>query len=134
MCPHQAYSGAMASQIVIETKAQYVSERSDPRQNMFLFSYRVKIANRGDKPARLVRRHWVITDGQGRVEEVTGKGVVGETPMIPPGATFEYSSFCPLSTPTGVMEGEYQMVGDDGVRFDAPIPPIHLIQPGVPLH
>lgn len=102
-------------------RAFYVPERSSPDQDHYFFAYTVRIQNEGDEPARLVSRHWVITDASGRVEHVRGPGVVGETPRLAPGEAFEYTSYCPLTTPSGAMRGSYQMVRDDGRAFDARI-------------
>jgi ApaG protein len=96
---------------------------------MYFFAYRITITNVGDAPARLMSRHWIITDGSGRVEHVKGPGVVGEQPRLEPGAGFQYTSFCPLPTPVGTMEGSYQMVRDDGREFDAQIAPFTLAAP-----
>jgi ApaG protein len=112
-------SVAVTEGIRVEVTPFYVSERSSPEKGYFFFAYRVVIANEGDAPARLVARHWIITDGHGRTEHVQGPGVVGETPRLEPGQRHEYTSFCPLNTPQGSMRGTYQMVRDDGARFDA---------------
>lgn len=108
--------------ILVEVNPTYLREHSDPAQGLFVFVYEVTISNEGRKPARLVARHWVIRDGDGAEREVEGEGVVGEQPHLIPGGSFTYSSFCPLSTPTGSMRGTYRMVRDDGTEFDAKIP------------
>jgi ApaG protein len=113
----------------IQVQPSYVPERSAPRQGQYFFAYRVRITNVGDETVQLVSRHWVIADGEGRVEHVRGPGVVGEQPVLAPGRTFEYSSFCPLPTPIGSMHGTYQMVTADGTQFDAEIAPFSLAVP-----
>ncbi len=101
---------------------RYVPEQSVPEARQFFFSYRVQISNLGSEPAQVLSRHWVIVDGAGQVHEVRGPGVVGETPWIRPGETYEYSSYCPLPTPTGNMRGTYQMATESGEQFNAKIP------------
>lgn len=113
----------------ILVRSRYVSERSRPTDGYFFFAYTVSIANVGDVPVRLVSRHWVITDGLGRVEEVRGPGVVGEQPHLAPGQSFEYTSACPLPTDSGTMHGSYRMETDDGQSFDAAIAPFALVLP-----
>jgi len=113
----------------IQVQPSYVPERSAPRQGQYFFAYRVRISNTGDETVQLVSRHWVIADGEGRVEHVRGPGVVGEQPVLGPGQSFEYTSFCPLPTPLGSMHGSYQMVTADGSRFDAEIAPFSLAVP-----
>ncbi len=114
----------------VQVTPAYLPERSAPEQGRFLFSYRIRITNQGDRTVRLLRRHWVIADGRGRVEEVDGAGVVGETPVLRPGASFEYTSFCPLPTPFGTMHGTYLMRAEDGTEFDAEIGQFTLVAPG----
>ena len=115
--------------IEIEVCPAYVPEESDPSQNHYFFAYTVRIRNLGLLPAQLVSRHWIITNGLGTTEEVRGAGVVGLQPVILPGQAFEYSSFCPLPTPTGTMKGSYQMVIDDGASIDVEIPQFYLVEP-----
>ena len=110
----------------VEVQSTFVPERSAPEEGRWFFAYQVRIANRGDETVQLVTRHWVITDGTGRVEEVRGPGVVGEQPVLAPGQAFEYTSFCPLRTPFGSMEGSYQMITPSGEEFDAAIAPFSL--------
>jgi ApaG protein len=107
--------------IRIQVQSFFVPAKSDPDEGRWFFAYRVTITNEGTEPARLVSRHWIISDGHGRLEEVRGPGVVGETPRLEPGEAFQYTSFCPLPTPTGAMKGSYRMVRDDGRAFDARI-------------
>ena len=122
-------SEAVTRGIRVFVKSEYVPDRSRPAQNEWFFVYTVKITNEGLEPVQLVTRHWVITDGTGRIEEVRGPGVVGKQPMLKPGESFEYTSSCPLGTPFGVMEGTYQMVSESGALFDAKIAPFTLSEP-----
>jgi ApaG protein len=115
--------------IRIEVKSTYLSERSSPRDSQYLFAYQVRISNVGSETAQLVSREWVITNAEGDVERVKGPGVVGEQPVLPPGGAFEYTSYCPLKTAVGSMQGSYQMVTGDGERFDAQITPFTLAVP-----
>jgi ApaG protein len=117
--------------IVVDVATAYVEEQSDPREKRFVFAYTITIKNEGDAPARLLTRHWIITDANGKVQEVRGEGVVGEQPHLKPGQGFRYSSGAVLETPVGAMQGSYQMVADDGRHFDAPIAPFSLAMPGV---
>lgn len=122
-------SEATTRGVRVQVQSFYVPDRSEPRQGQFFFAYRVRIANVGDETVQLVSRHWVITDGEGRVEHVRGPGVVGEQPVLGPGQSFEYTSFCPLATAIGSMHGSYQMVTASGARFDAEIAPFSLAVP-----
>lgn len=115
--------------IRISVRTTFVPERSNPEESVYFFAYEVTIANEGAEAAQLLTRHWVITDATGRVDEVVGDGVVGETPVIYPGESFTYTSFCPLRTETGTMHGTYGMVRPDGRRFDAFIPMFNLEEP-----
>jgi len=117
--------------IRVEVETSYLEEQSEPRERRFVFAYTITIRNEGEVPAKLMRRHWVITDADGQVREVRGDGVVGEQPYLLPGQGFRYSSGAVLETPVGSMHGSYQMVGDDGARFDAPIPAFRLAIPGM---
>lgn len=117
--------------INVEVETSYLEDQSEPREQRFVFSYTVTVRNDGDVPARLVSRHWVITDSNGRTQEVRGEGVVGEQPHLKPGQGFRYSSGTVLETPVGAMHGSYHMLGDDGERFEAPIPAFRLAMPGV---
>jgi ApaG protein len=118
-------------EIGIEVATDYVVEQSEPGDSRYVFAYTITIANLGDVPARLLSRHWVITDANGKVQEVSGDGVVGEQPHLSPGETFRYSSGAVLETPVGSMQGSYRMETDTGINFDAPIPPFTLAMPGV---
>lgn len=115
--------------IRVTVKPAYWPERSSPETNHFAFMYTVEIANVGSEPARLLRRHWLITDANGRVEEVRGEGVVGKQPRLEPGERFEYTSWAMLRTPFGTMRGSYAMVRTDGRAFEARIAEFALTQP-----
>ncbi|MBP7614976.1 MAG: Co2+/Mg2+ efflux protein ApaG [Steroidobacteraceae bacterium] len=117
--------------IRVEVETSYLDEQSDPHEHRYVFAYTITIRNDGPTPARLLTRHWVITDANGKVQEVRGDGVVGEQPYLEPGQGFRYSSGAVIETPVGAMQGSYQMVSDDGLAFDAPIPPFRLAIPGV---
>jgi len=117
--------------IRVDVETAYVSTQSDPGENRFVFSYTITIRNQGGLPAKLLSRHWVITDSNGKVQEVRGEGVVGEQPHIKPGDGYRYSSGAVLETPVGSMHGAYQMINDEGESFDAPIAPFRLAMPGV---
>ena len=124
-------SDSTTPSIRIETRPEYVPERSDQEHNYFFFAYHITIANVGNAPAKLLSRHWIITDGMGVVQEVKGPGVVGEQPYLQSGESFEYTSFCPLPTPVGTMQGSFQMRRDDGSMFDAVIAPFTLAIPEI---
>jgi len=117
--------------IRIQVATDYVDEQSEPSADRYVFAYTITITNNGDVPARLISRHWVITDANGKVQEVSGDGVVGEQPHLNPGEEFRYSSGAVLETPVGAMQGLYRMEADNGVNFDAPITPFTLAVPGV---
>jgi ApaG protein len=123
-------SSAVTEGIRVEARSSYEPERSAPSARRYLFSYRIRIGNEGTRPAQLVSRHWIITDGHGEREEVAGEGVVGQQPRLEPGQSFEYTSYCVLETTHGSMHGTYQLVRDDGSRFDAEIPQFTLAMPG----
>ena len=115
--------------IAVSVEAQFLDEQSKPNDNRYVFSYTVTLHNRGTVSARLLSRHWVITDGNGDVREVRGEGVVGEQPLVHPGEGYEYTSGAVLETSVGTMQGSYQMLADDGTRFDAAIPSFVLSIP-----
>jgi ApaG protein len=115
----------------VRVQVRFVAEQSDPAAELYLFAYTIRVQNTGDTPAQLLSRHWIITDGNGKVEEVRGPGVVGEQPRLAPGEAFEYTSGCPLGTPVGTMRGTYQCVAADGTPFDVPIPEFVLSIPRV---
>lgn len=114
-------------QVLVET--EFLPDQSDAEGNRWVFAYHVSIRNDGQQPARLLTRHWVITDGEERVQEVHGEGVIGEQPRIMPGQTYEYSSGAVLETSVGSMHGSYQMLAEDGTCFDAAIPAFTLAPP-----
>ncbi|TNE76632.1 MAG: Co2+/Mg2+ efflux protein ApaG [Gammaproteobacteria bacterium] len=118
------------NQVVVFVTSEYLPNQSDPAQGRYAFAYHIRLENRGDQAARLLSRHWVITDGNAKVKEVSGPGVVGETPRIEPGNHYQYSSSAVLDTEVGTMEGSYQMISDSGENFDALIPPFLLAVPG----
>lgn len=117
-------------QIDVSVVPRYLPEQSQPEQNRFAFAYTVTIVNNGELPAKLLSRHWLITDGDGRVQEVRGAGVIGEQPTIAAGASHTYSSGTLMATRVGTMQGSYQMIAEDGKRFDAVIAPFRLAVPG----
>lgn len=121
----------ITNSIRVEARAFFVPERSNPGRGDFFFAYRIRITNEGGAAARLVSRHWVITDGLGNIEEVKGEGVVGEQPRLGPGESFEYTSACPLPTQYGTMQGAYRMERDDGTGFDAQVGPFKLYIPAM---
>ena len=127
--PTPEMSEAVTQGIRVGATAFYLPQESDPDEGRYAFGYRIVIVNEGDVPAQLLRRHWIIIDGDGHREEVRGPGVVGEQPKLEPGQSFTYTSACPLETPFGTMHGTYQMVTNSGERFDAEIAPFSLGEP-----
>src|SRR5690242_9840994 len=119
-------SDAVTHEIRVEAMARHAQENSRPREGEWVFQYTVRITNQSQETVQLLSRHWIITDGTGQVEEVRGPGVVGEQPVLAPGESFKYSSWCPLRTPTGTMRGTYQMVRSNGDEFDIQIAPFAL--------
>ena len=115
--------------IDISVKTAFLAEQSAPETGRYVFAYTITIANAGTVPARLLTRHWIITDANNKVREVRGEGVVGEQPYLTPGMSFEYTSGAIIETPVGTMRGSYQMVADDGAAFDAEIPEFTLSMP-----
>jgi ApaG protein len=115
--------------ICVTVRPQYLPDQSDPAKSQYVWEYRVRIENKGDFTVQLRSRHWKITDALGRLQEVKGPGVVGKTPMLRPGDVFEYTSGTPLSTPSGIMGGTYQMVSESGENFDIEIPVFSLDTP-----
>jgi ApaG protein len=118
------------SAIKIDVVTRYLAEQSAPAENRFVFAYTITINNRGLHAVQLLSRHWRITDANNRVQEVRGEGVVGEQPLIEPGKSYTYTSGSMLETAVGTMEGDYEMIGSNGHRFNAPIPVFSLAQPG----
>ena len=121
-------SRAVTNGILVMVKSTYMPERSAPTLRRFAYAYTVTIANQGQETAQLLRRHWIITDSEGEVQEVEGEGVVGEQPVLGPGEAFEYTSWCVIATPTGSMSGRYEMEGAGGA-FDAEIATFRLGMP-----
>lgn len=119
-------SEAVTDNIRVEVLAQHSPENSKPLEDQWVFQYTVRITNQGSDTVQLISRHWIITDGLGQIHEVKGPGVVGEQPVLAPGESFKYSSWCPIKTPTGVMHGTYQMVRAGGGEFDIEIAPFAL--------
>ena len=117
--------------IRVHVATQYVDEQSEPSIDRYVFAYTITIENLGDIEAQLISRHWIITDANGKVQEVQGDGVVGEQPRLDPGESYRYSSGAVLETPVGSMQGSYRMKAGDGIDFDAPIAPFTLAVPGM---
>ncbi|MDO9468428.1 MAG: Co2+/Mg2+ efflux protein ApaG [Thiobacillus sp.] len=118
-------------QISITVNTTYLAEQSDPSADRYVFAYTITIANSGTVAAQLISRHWIITDAENVTQEVKGLGVVGEQPLLRPGESFEYTSGTAMATPVGTMRGTYQMVAEDGNKFDAEIPVFTLSMPRV---
>lgn len=123
-------SEALTSGVRVAVSPLYLPRESNPREGRWVFAYAIRIANEGDEPARLLLRRWWIVDADGQGREVAGEGVVGLQPLIAPGEHHEYTSFCPLPTPWGTMEGAYTMERPDGTRFEATIARFYLVAPG----
>ncbi|MFZ5757250.1 MAG: Co2+/Mg2+ efflux protein ApaG [Pseudomonadota bacterium] len=117
--------------IDVQVRSEYLAAQSDESARRYVFAYHITIRNDGELPARLLTRHWVITNGDQQIQEVRGEGVVGEHPHLGPGQSFSYSSGAVLTTPVGSMHGSYQMLADDGTHFDAPIAPFTLAMPHI---
>ena len=124
-------STAITRGVRVQVESQWLPERSDPARSQWFFTYRVRIENVGTETVQLISRHWIIENSRGHVEHVRGPGVVGETPVLAPGQSFTYQSFCPLDTPIGSMHGTYQMIvsGSPTDGFDAVIAPFTLACP-----
>jgi ApaG protein len=118
-------------EFTVTASPKYLAEQSDPEANQFVFVYTITVQNTGEATAKLISRHWVITDAEGKVEEVKGDGVVGEQPVLAPGEAFRYTSGCPMETPVGSMRGTYHCVAEDGTHFDVAIPEFVLAMPRV---
>lgn len=117
-------------QVDVSVETRFLAEQSQPEHNRFAFAYTITVKNKGELPAKLLSRHWVITNGDGQVEEVRGDGVVGQQPLIQPGQSHTYTSGTVMTTKVGNMQGTYQMLAEDGKRFDAVIAPFRLAVPG----
>jgi ApaG protein len=116
-------------EIRVAVATEYLPDQSEPAASRYVFAYTITITNAGSVPAQLISRHWIITDADGKVQEVRGLGVVGHQPLLKPGEHFEYTSGSALATPVGTMKGSYQMVAEDGTQFEAPIPEFVLSMP-----
>tara|TARA_B100000073_G_scaffold28860_1_gene22038 strand:+ start:553 stop:924 length:372 start_codon:yes stop_codon:yes gene_type:complete len=119
----------LQNSIKIQARPEFLPERSQPDKSYYFFSYNIKIINNSEIGVKLLSRYWHIKDGKGQTEDVHGPGVVGKTPSIKPKGVFEYTSFCPLQTPIGFMEGSYRMISENGKQFDVDIPRFKLIAP-----
>lgn len=117
--------------VIVRVSVSYLPEQSEPGRGRWFWAYHIRIENEGPFTVQLLTRHWIITDGRGARHSVEGEGVVGEQPMIEPGGSFDYVSGCPLSTPTGSMQGTYHMIAEDGSAFDVAIPKFTLLAPAV---
>lgn len=117
--------------IDIQVETAYIEDQSEPARDRYVFAYTITITNNGAAPAKLLSRHWIITDANNKVQEVRGEGVVGEQPHLQPGESYRYTSAAMLETPVGCMEGSYQMITDDGHSFDARIPVFNLSTPNI---
>ena len=118
-------------EVLVSSQTQYLPDQSDEAASRYVFAYTITLRNQGSVAAQLISRHWIITDAQGLVQEVRGLGVVGSQPLIQPGESFEYTSGAAIATPVGTMRGSYQMLAQDGTRFEAPIPEFTLSVPRV---
>jgi ApaG protein len=117
--------------VTVRVSVSYLPEQSEPARGRWFWAYHIRLENDGDATVQLLARQWVITDGRGARHSVEGEGVVGEQPLIEPGASYDYVSGCPLATPTGAMEGSYRMISEDGAQFDVAIPRFSLLAPAV---
>ena len=120
---------AVTSHIRVSVQPQFLADQSAPEDGRYVWAYTIEIANEGKSTVQLQERYWRITDARGKVEEVRGPGVVGETPVLKPGQSFKYTSGCPLQTASGIMAGNYVMVGEDGVTFTVDVPAFSLDSP-----
>ena len=125
--PHALTTGP----VTVRVSVSYLPEQSEPQRGRWFWAYHVRIENGGDQPVQLLTRRWIITDARGARHSVEGEGVVGEQPVIQPGASYDYVSGCPLATTSGEMQGSYRMIAGDGVTFDVAIPHFALIAPAV---
>jgi ApaG protein len=115
--------------ITVQAKVSFIADQSDPESNRYAFAYTITVSNTGTAAARLISRHWIITDSDSQVQEVRGDGVVGEQPLLKPNEAFQYTSGAIIATPVGTMRGTYHMLAEDGTQFDAPIPEFTLAMP-----
>jgi ApaG protein len=123
------FYSAITQGVSVSVTPQFLEDQSDPEADSFVWAYTIVVANESDRQVQLMSRHWIITDGRGHVEHVRGPGVVGEQPILDPGDAFEYTSGCPLRTPSGFMRGTYQMVDEAGAAFDVTVPAFSLDSP-----
>jgi ApaG protein len=124
-------NAATTDGVTVRVSVSYLPEQSEPERGRWFWAYHIRLENEGEETVQLLTRHWVITDGRGARHTVEGEGVVGEQPVIEPGASFDYVSGCPLATPSGAMHGNYRMVREDGAIFDVAIPRFSLFAPAV---
>ncbi|KQN01607.1 Co2+/Mg2+ efflux protein ApaG [Sphingomonas sp. Leaf230] len=124
-------NAATTDGVTVRVSVSYLPEQSEPERDRWFWAYHIRLENEGTETVQLLTRHWVITDGRGARHSVEGEGVVGEQPVIEPGASFDYVSGCPLATPSGAMQGSYQMVREDGAVFAVEIPRFSLFAPAV---
>jgi len=124
-------SNTVSNGLRVVVRPFYIAEQSQPEHSKFAWGYRIRMTNEGDKRCRLLRRHWLIVDGEGERKEVHGEGVVGHFPDLSPGEFFEYTSFCPLEYPWGTMEGSYEFIDEEGTHFEATIGRFFLVSPHV---
>ncbi len=124
-------SEAMTYGVRIQVECDYLEQESFPENRQYVFAYHVTISNESHETVQLLSRHWIINNSDGKKEEVKGEGVIGQQPIIPPGESFTYTSFCPLETPVGSMHGSYQMLSEAGEEFDVMIAPFTLAVPGI---
>ncbi len=124
-------NAATTDGVTVRVSVSYLPEQSEPERGRWFWAYHIRLENEGAETVQLLTRHWVITDGRGARHSVEGEGVVGEQPVIEPGASFDYVSGCPLATPSGAMQGNYRMVREDGALFDVEIPRFSLFAPAV---
>ncbi len=117
------------NKILVEVIPRYIATQSSPEENRYVFAYTISITNIGLIPVKLLTRHWLITDANGKIQEVNGEGVIGEQPYLKPGETFRYTSGAMIETPVGIMQGKYTMQSDEGDQFKAPIPKFFLAMP-----
>jgi len=120
-----------SNSITVDVQSEFIEGQSNPEEKRYVFAYTITIANTGKVPAKLMTRHWLITDANGEIQEVRGEGVVGAQPHLKPGQSFRYTSGTVIETPVGAMQGSYQMVADNGEEFDAIISPFSLAVPGL---
>ena len=120
-----------ANNITVDVQSEFIEGQSNPKEKRYVFAYTITIANTGTVPAKLLTRHWLLTDANGEIQEVRGEGVVGAQPHLKPGQSFRYTSGTVIETPVGAMQGSYQMIADNGEEFDALIAPFSLAVPGL---